>query len=730
VRITRLALRDIRRHRDREIELAPGLTIVRGPNEAGKSTIQRAIELALTRKVTSSAGDLDALVPWDGDADARTSVALTFTWEDEDGATQEGRVEKSFRGSRGTVRLEYDGQVVTDPARADELLAELSGVPTEAFFRSTASVRHHELAGLQRDEGALRDRLQASISGADRGTSRAKKKLERALQELNAKGAKNPGRLKIAEDAVTETATRLEAGEAALQRLERDRDALAGARERRADADRGLVERRSLLEKARQAERLLAEREVARERYERFRDAVSVLNDIAGLETTHPSAMPLSLIRPVAERLRTLDAQMATLRAMLADEVQVAFDVPPEVKWRPLSRGSLLVVALGVLIAAGAFGLELAGIIGTVATLGQVAGAAIAVIGLILAVSAFLLRRRDHTTQELRADEVHRRLRGRSQLELELREAEAETNDLLERIGQTDLAGAEDLVQREEAHVAQINHLRSRLEGLVGKEPSETLPERRDAAALEIEQKTAALEALGPIAREPRARERLEVEVADQERALERARDEEAAARARVEQNPVDAEEVAGLAERLAMWQDELAALKRRVRVYDRTFREIVAAEQATMQRATRYLERRMVRDIEKITDGRYRRVRVDDTNLGIEVFSPERSDWVPVSELSQGTLDIVYLAARLGLVRLVTGDRRPPLVLDDPFVTLDDGRASRALELLRDLAADFQVVYLTTSPRYDGVADLVVELAGPTAVDLSAPDPEGAVHA
>ena len=59
------------------------------------------------------------------------------------------------------------------------------------------------------------------------------------------------------------------------------------------------------------------------------------------------------------------------------------------------------------------------------------------------------------------------------------------------------------------------------------------------------------------------------------------------------------------------------------------------------------------------------------------------------VSTLSQGTLDLIYLAARLGLVRLVTGDRRPPLVFDDPFVTLDDDRAARAVDLLRRLAAD-----------------------------------------
>ena len=99
-------------------------------------------------------------------------------------------------------------------------------------------------------------------------------------------------------------------------------------------------------------------------------------------------------------------------------------------------------------------------------------------------------------------------------------------------------------------------------------------------------------------------------------------------------------------------------------------------------------------------------------------------ADWVPVTELSQGTLDIVYLAARLGLVRLVTGDRRPPLVLDDPFVTLDDARAPRALALLREIAADFQVIYLTTSSRYDALADAVVELPGPTDTDVERGSP------
>ena len=728
MRITRLAIRDLRRYRDAELELAPGLTIVRGANESGKSTLQRAVELALTRKVTSAAADLDGLVPWDGGADARTSIDMDFTWEDEDGETHPGRLEKSFLGAKGTVRLELDGEVTTDPARADEQLAELSGVPTEAFFRSTASVRHHELAGLQRDEAALRDRLQASISGADRGTSKAKKKLGTALHDLQTRGAKNPGRLKVAEDAVTDVTARLQAGEDALVRLERDRDALSAARERRADADTALTERRAMLEKARQAERLNAERDAARERFERYRTAVIVRDEITTLEDSHPSSTPLPVLRSTVERLRAVGASIATLRALLEGEVQVSFEVPPEVRWRPLSRWSILLVLAGVVIAGAAFGLDLAGIL-QLGTTVIVLGALVAAVGLLLAVLGYWLRRSDRVDKHLRDEEVTRRLRGRSEIEAELRQAEGEHADLLGRLGLADAEAADDLLRREEAHTDEITQRWSRLGGLIGDEPQDTLPARRDSAALEIEQKTAALESLGPIAKEPRARERLEVEVRDAEGALDRARDDEANARARVKQNPVDAEEVAALAERLASWQEELAVLRRRERVYALALREINAAEQATMQRATRYLERRMGPDVTRVTAGRYRRVRMDDTNLGIEVFSPERNDWVPVSELSQGTLDVVYLAARLGLVRLVTGDRRPPLVLDDPFVTLDADRGPRALELLREIATDFQVIYLTTSDRYDALADRVLVLEPPTAVDAQA-EPEGAAPA
>ena len=723
MRIRRLQVRDLRRYRELDIDLAPGVTVVRGPNEAGKSTIQRAIELALTRRVTSTAGDLEALRPWDAAADARPWVALEFEQDEEDGRITTGTLEKWFAGQKGTVDLVYDGQRITDPALADQVLAELSGIPNEAFFRSTASVRHHELSDVARDEAALRDRLQASISGADRGTGRAKKKLERGIFELTTKGDKNPGRLKVAEAAVARTAAVVEKGELDLAQLEHDRDTLSGARERRAAAEDALAERRAMLEKARQAERLESERAAARERYERFREAVEVSTELDELAQTHPSPNPLPVIRQAVERLRALDTRMRELRAALAGEVDVNFDVAPEPTWRPLSRWGLLAVLVGVLIAGGGFIVDTLGIIDLDMPPLYI-GAAVALIGGILSAVALWLRRSSQMQEQLRGDEIDRRLRGRSEMEAELRQAEADTEQQLGTLGLDDLAAAEDLLGREEAHVARMDQIAAQLDGLIGKESRETLPKLRDDAALEIEQKTSALDALGPIAKEPRARERLEVEVRDGEAALDRARDDEANARARVENNRVDAEEVAAESERLAMWREQLAVLQRRHRVLEATLRAIERAETATMKTATRYLEGHMVRDVSTVTGGRYRRVRVDDKSLDIDVHAPERGDWVPVGTLSQGTLDLVYLTARLGLVRLVTGDRRPPLVLDDPFVTLDDERATRALALLKRVADDFQIIYLTTSDRYDAAAHAVVELPGPATIDDGVEDP------
>ena len=161
----------------------------------------------------------------------------------------------------------------------------------------------------------------------------------------------------------------------------------------------------------------------------------------------------------------------------------------------------------------------------------------------------------------MRDVEIDRRLRGRSEMEAELRDAEARRRSAARRArADRPRRGRGPAVARGGARRPDRPADRPSSRASSARSRPRRCRRPRDAAALEIDQKTSALEALGPIAKEPRARERLEVEVRDQEGALERARDDEANARARVEANTVDAEQVAGQAERLAAWREQLAA--------------------------------------------------------------------------------------------------------------------------------------------------------------------------
>ena len=89
----------------------------------------------------------------------------------------------------------------------------------------------------------------------------------------------------------------------------------------------------------------------------------------------------------------------------------------------------------------------------------QYLGAAVAGIGLILTIVALWLRRNYRMRGQLRDVEIDRRLRGRSEMEAELKQAQADTEQQLGALGLDDLPAAEDLLRREDEHVARMNQL-------------------------------------------------------------------------------------------------------------------------------------------------------------------------------------------------------------------------------------------------------------------------------
>ena len=131
-------------------------------------------------------------------------------------------------------------------------------------------------------------------------------------------------------------------------------------------------------------------------------------------------------------------------------------------------------------------------------------------------------------------------------------------------------------------------------------------------------------------------------------------------------------------------------------------------------------------RMLEKLTGGRWVALLADDSG-GSRTLSVIRGDGerFGTAELSEGTVDQVFLALRLAAVaelhneRIAAGEAALPLVLDDVLMAFDEERTTRALKVLADLALGLQVIVFT---HHTFVADAAAALDRITVSRLPAP--------
>jgi len=82
------------------------------------------------------------------------------------------------------------------------------------------------------------------------------------------------------------------------------------------------------------------------------------------------------------------------------------------------------------------------------------------------------------------------------------------------------------------------------------------------------------------------------------------------------------------------------------------------------------------------------------DTNLNvkIEVNGSQKE----IKMFSAGYKDLIYICMRFSLVDALFNQETPFVVLDDPFVNLDESKTSKALEIMNEFAKKYQVIYFS----------------------------------
>ena len=123
---------------------------------------------------------------------------------------------------------------------------------------------------------------------------------------------------------------------------------------------------------------------------------------------------------------------------------------------------------------------------------------------------------------------------------------------------------------------------------------------------------------------------------------------------------------------------------------------ELTAADEEMQRRYAPALSQRTEEIFRALTGGRYESLKLD-RNLTAAVGRKE--DMLPHTEayLSRGTIDQLYLALRLALCEPNTDC---PIILDDALVHFDDERLGYALDYLRALAQERQILLFTCQHR------------------------------
>ena len=98
-------------------------------------------------------------------------------------------------------------------------------------------------------------------------------------------------------------------------------------------------------------------------------------------------------------------------------------------------------------------------------------------------------------------------------------------------------------------------------------------------------------------------------------------------------------------------------------------------------------------------TRGKYQALYID-RDMNILVEEPQMHTPISIESLSSGTIDLVYIAARIALIDFIKKDNRLPIILDDSLVQLDDNRMGQVLRLLADQSKVRQIILFNCTNR------------------------------
>lgn len=677
-----------------------GINLVKGPNEAGKSTLVDAITCTFFEDPKSTKKELKGKVSWG--AKKGFEMQLDFV---ANGSAYS--LKKDFDTGETKLTNKSTNEKWEDKKTVEDVICKEMGLTSKEIFLSTACIQQDEMSCFADDINAIKDKLEALVTGGTElmRASDVLEKLNARIGQLKKEGTKNLGEIQTYQKVKEELAEELD-------RLRKNNSAILENRTRllEVNSNLGKVEKeyqfkKTRLEKAKESAQL----------YEKIKSTEGKYKELAErVKKVQESEKNVRRLREEASKIPSIDrSDMANLEEL---EVKVRYlegkrteaEMENQETKKDLSSNKkkakfvwLTLISLIPTLAAIAYG-------HTQNEFGYWLASVFAAPFVFFTIMSFIYAHRK-TVLKKKLDLMKLKL---EEIETDIYHANLALSSMMEKYKAPNMYALREHFDNLRDIERQIKSEMSRYEGLLGDKNLKELEDKLNAMTLEFAGYQERFEKVRLYNMAIEELDKLSQEVAEYDEEKRRLEIALGTLKKQLEGTEEGIELEDSLEGRLEEINTIILRLNKQLEIYQIVSENIQSARRKVLDSAIKVLEEQASKYLKKITNGKYEKVRFDRNSLDFEVYSEEFGDWLdPHKDLSRGTIDQIYLTCRLALLGLISGDKKPMVIMDDPFVAFDANRRAGTLELLKALSKEYQILLLTCHDFYDQYQDQIIQL-------------------
>ena len=162
-------------------------------------------------------------------------------------------------------------------------------------------------------------------------------------------------------------------------------------------------------------------------------------------------------------------------------------------------------------------------------------------------------------------------------------------------------------------------------------------------------------------------------------------------------------EEMVNIVEKLENFQKEYNELTEKNDKINKAKEYIQIAYEKMKNNITPKFTANLSNIMQKISNEKYKRIYINDSE-GMLVELPN-GEYVSAEKLSTGTIEQLYLALRLSMVKEIS-EETMPIILDEAFAYYDDVRLENVLKFIKENFAENQIIIFTCTHREEKMLD------------------------